>query len=543
MDGWYYKSFGEEFGPVSLDELVALAKKQVLVSDDEVRFGENGGWRRAGSMGQLMAHMAAGSHLPKQMGKSSAELEVVDDQAWHYKLFGDEFGPVPFETLIELAKNQALSPDDEVRSGARGSWRRADSVAQLVSNFSSVGYVPAASGPSAGRSNSEQSDPQGWYYKLFGDEFGPVSFEELVELAKSHSLSVNDDVRFGESGAWRRAGSIGKLMAHLPFQAAKNAFSVPVEQRPKPARKVAPPAPQVPQPPQDDFDLPLTIPLQEVSEPLQEEEEPVVEPKSIVEDRWWCTIRGKEYGPVPLSKLIEWVANGRLMRDDYVRQGFNEYVVAGELPGLFPELPKAVTETKADFKATSTTRAMPAASPSAEPVRPVSPPAEVTSPAPTPNAWQAGAGSAASRPVVPIRRPPVKSGGGALNKFMVPILGVVGVVVLGGLIYLILPFLGESADVKRFKILKTAYAELQNARAADTPPTKDELKKITTKMAKAAKPVEAELKGKSGAATAKLRSLAKKMQEVGKEDLTKPTDAEKTMNKSVTDLAKLLKVK
>ena len=62
-------------------------------------------------------------------------------------------------------------------------------------------------------------------------------------------------------------------------------------------------------------------------------------------------------------------------------------------------------------------------------------------------------------------------------------------------------------------------------------------------MAKAAKPVEAELKGKSGAATAKLRSLAKKMQEVGKEDLTKPTDAEKTMNKSVTDLAKLLKVK
>ena len=48
-----------------------------------------------------------------------------------------------------------------------------------------------------------------WYYKLFGAEFGPVSLDELVELAKSHSLSVDDEVRFGETGIWRRAGSIG----------------------------------------------------------------------------------------------------------------------------------------------------------------------------------------------------------------------------------------------------------------------------------------------------------------------------------------------
>lgn len=543
MDGWYYKSFGEEFGPVTFDELVNLAKNHVLLSDDEVRFGETSAWRRAGSMGQLMTHMAAGSHLPKSTGKSSAEMDVIDTQSWHYKLFGDEFGPVPFETLIELAKNQTLSPDDEVRAGARGNWRRADSVAQLASHFSTVATVSAASVSTPRRSNSGSADTQGWYYKLFGDEFGPVSFDELVELAKNHTLSVTDDVRFGESGAWRRAGSIGKLMAHLPFQAAKNAFSVSLDQRPAPTRKAPPRAAEVPLA----EEVTATVPV--APESPAEEVEAVAEAKPVVEDRWWCTIRGKEYGPVPLTKLIEWVANGRLVREDYVRQGFNAYVVAGELPGLFPELPKAVLETKAEFKTTSTTRSMPAASSSpavSEPVRPVVPPAEVSTPAVSAgaaNPWQANAGGAAGRPAMPIRRPPAKASGGALNKLLVPILGVVGVVVLGGLIYLILPFLGESADVKRFKILKTAYAEMQNARAADAPPSADELKKIASKMAKVAKPVETELKGKTGAATAKLRSLAKKMQEVGKEDLSKPTDAEKTMNKTVTDLAKLLKVK
>ena len=64
MDGWYYKLFGDGFGPVTFDELIELAKSHTLSSDDEVRFGENGAWRRAGSMGQLMAHMPSGAHLP-----------------------------------------------------------------------------------------------------------------------------------------------------------------------------------------------------------------------------------------------------------------------------------------------------------------------------------------------------------------------------------------------------------------------------------------------------------------------------------------------
>ena len=54
----------------------------------------------------------------------------------------------------------------------------------------------------------------GWYYKIFGIEFGPVKMDKLIELAKSHAMSRDDQVRFGENGSWRRVGTIGQLMAH-----------------------------------------------------------------------------------------------------------------------------------------------------------------------------------------------------------------------------------------------------------------------------------------------------------------------------------------
>jgi hypothetical protein len=129
-----------------------------------------------------------------------------------------------------------------------------------------------------------------------------------------------------------------------------------------------------------------------------------------------------------------------------------------------------------------------------------------------------------------------------MNKMLVPILGVVGVVVLGGLIYLLLPFLGESADVKAFKGLQAAYRELQSIRNGENPPKKEDFTKAAEKMAKAAKAVEVTLTGKAPSTT-KLKSLAKKLQELGKEDLSKIGDAEKAVVKSFDIQGKALKVK
>lgn len=57
-----------------------------------------------------------------------------------------------------------------------------------------------------------------WIYRIGGQELGPVTFQELVELAKQSRLSADDQIRLHGSRLWRRAGSIGRLMAVFPFE-------------------------------------------------------------------------------------------------------------------------------------------------------------------------------------------------------------------------------------------------------------------------------------------------------------------------------------
>lgn len=164
-----------------------------------------------------------------------------------------------------------------------------------------------------------------WYYKVFGIEFGPVKFERLIELAKSHGISHDDQVRFGEKGNWRRAGSMGQLMAHLPFAPTPKPHSVASS---KPANKSS--ASEA----HDSEGFP-------VNGSATEEFTLVEEQPQDTEHVWWCKCQNREYGPVDLPTLIEWAATGRLQRGDQVRFGQDPYIPAGDLPGLFPEPPPA----------------------------------------------------------------------------------------------------------------------------------------------------------------------------------------------------------
>ena len=162
-------------------------------------------------------------------------------------------------------------------------------------------------------------DMDGWYYKIFGIEFGPVKLDKLIELAKSHAISRDDQVRFGEKGSWRRVGTIGQLMAHLPFEASQKVIGGKSTE-PEADTSNSPVFDQVPAAPMSDHPTP-TDTIETVD----------------TDRRWWCNIQGREYGPVELPKLIEWAATGRLLRDDLVRFGNDPYVLASELPGLFPD--------------------------------------------------------------------------------------------------------------------------------------------------------------------------------------------------------------
>jgi hypothetical protein len=512
MDGWYYKVFGAEFGPVTFDELVELAKKHSLSSNDDVRLGEGGNWRRAGSIGKLMAH------LPFESG-----TRVI--------------------TATASSSPSEIENDSTLEDSREMEWTRSDSVAQPETV------------------KAPENDTR-WSYKFLGQEYGPITFEELVGLAKNQSISSDDEVRFGESGIWRRAGSIGQLMAHFPFQAGKRVIS------------------PTPGPPVSEIRTePRTQPETEVSSSPAGPSAPAT--KSTESDtRWWCKIHGDEYGPVGLSKIMDWATSGRLHPEDYVRNGLEPYILASDLPGLFPASPTA--DTRSEMTSKSGTRPFSTQNSSlAEPKPARSPvkstpasdaaivaPAAVDPPIPEPAAAVSrpvggmnggggggfGGGSGAmNRPVVPIRRPPPKKSSGSPVDMLLspPVLGIGGVIVLAVLIYFGWSYIpmGESADAKKFLAMKKVYHEMQTVKNGENSKP-EELKPFSEKFATVAKPIETELakNKKKTSAQQKLLEFAKNLQKLGKEDLTKPTDPkiaeiEKTINKVIPALAKMLKVK
>ena len=63
--------------------------------------------------------------------------------SWHYKLLGIEFGPVPFDALIQLAQSSSIGPTDEVREGEAGEWVSASSIVGLFSTPQSKPQEPS----------------------------------------------------------------------------------------------------------------------------------------------------------------------------------------------------------------------------------------------------------------------------------------------------------------------------------------------------------------------------------------------------------------
>ena len=148
---------------------------------------------------------------------------------WFYRLFGEEFGPVPLSDLRELAANGTLTGCDEVRPATISIWVPAKSVCELQDVYQATAIESDSS-----VANSASPAVDEWYYHqpdVNEVVVGPMTFEALLEQAKAGRLSADDEVKFGVDGKWRRAGSMGRLVAVLPYRSAPRN----VQAAPKPA--------------------------------------------------------------------------------------------------------------------------------------------------------------------------------------------------------------------------------------------------------------------------------------------------------------------
>lgn len=266
---------------------------------------------------------------------------------WLYRAFGQEFGPVSFDELKNLTANGFLSADSEVRSTDTSRWQL---YSDVVSRDRSAGDV---NGGEARRSDPEIDTVKGsdeWYYGTDGAEIGPVSFNVLLQLAQSHQLTADDLVKLGSQGKWRRVGSIGRLMAVLPFQ-AEVARPAGASVRGASKGNKASSTTSIPEssPPGGTAYLTAYTQAKEniagliISQAEAAYQAAEARAKAEIawalapniENFWWGWMGGFEYGPVGIQQVLALVRNGQVKPSDFVRHGqYGQYVPVSSVPGL-----------------------------------------------------------------------------------------------------------------------------------------------------------------------------------------------------------------
>jgi hypothetical protein len=260
------------------------------------------------------------------------EEAALREPRWYYRLFGQEFGPVPIDLLIQVIASGQLKPLDEVRADPNTTWVRVrDFLAGPAAADKNVASAPAPA-PEAPAAADE------WFCQSKNVGPDPYTFAELLFHARQGLLEPNDQIRFGSQGAWRRAGSIGRLMAEFPFQpmsAASAPSPAPQANEHKPNNAAVPVR----------NDAPAAVPTGILTPAVPATQAPATAPS----DEWYVQLGTMTCGPMKLAELLEWVRAGRLQPTDGVRRGAtSNWVYAGMLPMLlaagqaFPAPPTAM---------------------------------------------------------------------------------------------------------------------------------------------------------------------------------------------------------
>jgi hypothetical protein len=368
---------------------------------------------------------------------------------WFYRVFGEEFGPVSLNDLHEFAANGTLSGDDEVRPEALSMWVPAKAVRELQEHYH--GSIKSASTVTTAM-NEAATAPAAtdeWYYRMTGDEgveVGPLTFDALIELAKSGRLTSDDEVRLGVDGKWRRAGSMGRLVAVLPYQTRRR-------------RNDAPPETQVDSLKEMMAALPEVVSEDTTSEAFAESLPEVVSETPIAERKT----------PRPKSKPAAKKPAKPIEADEPVIAEADDAVPAGLAQEIEDQILEELMKPSAStpVPAASLPESRPA-SLSPSPVvtaaqeswntRPVPSSRSVSHPTPQPTT---------RKPATPYK--PARSGPSLADQFKNPAVlkGLAALVVVGLGFWWMTSTPGKGADISRYRELDALMTELQDLREKD----------------------------------------------------------------------------
>jgi len=224
---------------------------------------------------------------------------------WYYRIVGEEFGPVDFDALFELARAGGLGPDDDVRPETADDWQPAATIvglfpdeddsssgSELATSVSAAGSDDLASlldsvTDDTGTTESSSADARHqWFVQVFNQELGPLEFEAVARMAQDGELAPSDPVRCGMHAEWIPAEQIVGLFQESDGEAESSSAGA------------------------DD------------------------DPDRI----WYYRIDDQEHGPFDFGQIMELAADGTIDPATHVRAGrVGEWMDAGSIVGLFPE--------------------------------------------------------------------------------------------------------------------------------------------------------------------------------------------------------------
>ena len=237
---WLYRRLGEDFGPVSLETLHELLTTGQVDADDLVRRVDDAEWQPAGSLPPL--EVDSDSQFDLDIGsmlsaatRASAREAAVDHTAcerrnfapvrrakdkgpapvatlepapvpanWYCSSLGQVLGPYTFDALKEMAADGTLSPTDDVREGADGTWLSAKRLPELFPKTAPTGLTST-------EMDAVNLDRVEWFCRIDGDEFGPMSLSDLQKRIGEGTLDRKDLVRRSWGAAWLHAQDIPGL--------------------------------------------------------------------------------------------------------------------------------------------------------------------------------------------------------------------------------------------------------------------------------------------------------------------------------------------
>ena len=112
---WWFKSLGEEFGPLEFSDLQEAARTGTLTKKDAVREGGQGAWRRADSVSSL---------FPPETPQQGAESE------WMVEIVNEVIGPLSLADLATMIRERKVLPSDRIRHIGSQQWLSAGLVLQ-----------------------------------------------------------------------------------------------------------------------------------------------------------------------------------------------------------------------------------------------------------------------------------------------------------------------------------------------------------------------------------------------------------------------------